>query len=156
MVPPTMAPVWLGDWFSLVGGAAVAELDTRLLVGDVTLAVVVELFVEEVVLELELELELELLLVVVVLLHVLLLQTSVLEVSALEVSALEVLVIELSEADVVLTGIVTVPSVVGSLNLVGVAVKLKVKVSLSTGLVIPLAVANTLVARSLAVPHPNW
>jgi hypothetical protein len=53
-------------------------------------------------------------------------------------------------------GTVTVPSVVGSANVAAVCVKLKVKLGRSGVAVIPVAVASTLVARLLAVPHPYW
>jgi hypothetical protein len=52
-------------------------------------------------------------------------------------------------------GTVTVPSVVGAVRVFAVSVKLKVKLGRSRVSVIPVAVANTLVARSLAVPQPN-
>lgn len=52
----------------------------------------------------------------------------------------------------------TVARVVGSLRLDGVAVKLKVWDSRCRVAVVetPVAMAATLVARSAAVPHPNW
>jgi hypothetical protein len=53
-------------------------------------------------------------------------------------------------------GTVTVSSVVGAVKVSAVSVKLKVKLGMSRVSVIPVAVANTLVARSLAVPQPNW
>jgi len=53
-------------------------------------------------------------------------------------------------------GTVTVASVVGAVRVSAVSVKLKVKLERSTVSVMPVAVAKTLVARSLAVPHPNW
>lgn len=53
-------------------------------------------------------------------------------------------------------GTVTVPKVVGSLRVCAVSVKLKVTLGRSSVSVMPVAVAKTLVARSLAVPQPNW
>ena len=57
-------------------------------------------------------------------------------------------------ADSVELGTVTVASVVGAVRVSAVPVKLNVKLWRSRASVIPVAVANTLVARSLAVPHP--
>ena len=51
--------------------------------------------------------------------------------------------------------LVTVPSVVGLLKVLAVAVRATLSVCRSKVPVIPLAVANTIVPRSLAVPHPN-
>jgi len=80
---------------------------------------------------------------------------AVLLVASLEVcDSVEAGVIE--DAGVVELGTVTVPRVVGAVSVSALSVKLKVKVGRSKVCVIPDAVANTLVARSLAVPHPNW
>ena len=50
--------------------------------------------------------------------------------------------------------VIVVPNVVGTLRDVGVMVKLNVSVGRLR--VMPLADAMTVVARLLAVPHPNW
>jgi hypothetical protein len=171
-----MAPVWLFECGSFAGGGAAADEVTMLLVADVTSGVELGLVgVADVVenkddeelstaLELDPDVELdggveltpELLGVVVgvVAADVLILLDSRL----LEFSVTTVLEPGSSVASlpVTLLGTVTVPRVVGSAKLTGVAVKLNVSVSLSGAAVIPLAEAATLVARSLAVPQPYW
>jgi hypothetical protein len=130
----------------------------RLLVGEVRVAVWLkvvdedghELVVElelEVMLELELDLEAELVLLKLWLVLLALLETAVLEVWV--VASVEV-------GTPVELGTVTEPSVVGAPRVAGVSVKLNVKLGRLRSCVIPVAVANTLVARSLAVPQPNW
>lgn len=57
-----------------------------------------------------------------------------------------------SELDCLL---VTVPSVVAWLKVLAAAVRAILLVCRSKAPVIPLALANTVVPRSLAVPHPN-
>ena len=115
----------------MFAGAEVAEEVMRLLVGDVR---------DEDGLDVGDIDELELLLKPVIELELVLL-------ALLEASLLE---------DSVGFGTVTVPSVVGAVRLSALSVKLKVKLGRVGVSVIPVADANTLVARSLAVPHPNW
>lgn len=148
-----MAPVWSRDAAPVLAGVEVGEDVMRLLVGDVR----VELEVRDVdVLELEIELEVELVVeaeleLLELLLVVLLTPLEVRLVASVEAgdSAEEVC------ASVEL-GTVTVPSVVGAVSVSAVSVKLKVRLGRSSVSVIPVAVASTLVARSLAVPQPNW
>lgn len=149
-----MAPVWSRDAAPVLAGVEVGEEVMRLLVGDVR----VELEVRDVdVLELEVELELEL--VVEAELDLLELPLVVLLLTPLEVR----LVVSVEAGDSaeevsasVELGTVTVPSVVGAVSVSAVSVKLKVRLGRSSVSVIPVAVASTLVARSLAVPQPNW